>query len=532
MNQNYSTTALNNLSFTFYGFHLRNSLNQGETPVPEATQLWEQLTKLGQSLNIPELQTLTSELICYQDNQYYPAAENRKNEKYFSLLNNKKKYLEFQIPNSIGLIIKALLTPYRVHDTYAVDFTLTIENLPALEILSNLNFNFFSDLKPSLGKTLLLYAEPSASLTNYHSLSNTCINQLFVRVNNLELIAEGKLLDCPVYAYDNGEIDPSKHYHILICFNHNPPVSEQIDQATEYLLYLLWNRHKILYAYHQSRICVDNGRKKYIEIEQNIHNFSHISQSPERLQNFKILLTQLPQKSLEYSQLIRELQDHKNTIKISEKNYNNLLNKLKNLPDSNLNFVLPFLLKINNKFQAQLEAELCFLTLASQLFQELLNNIRGIVAIDQIENDRKFQEYLQKQEQQFEREIRQQEQDFQQTLQQKTEQFQTKLQEKEQQRLEQIRQQEEKSQEQEKKLEWFITLFGTGLAVSSISSAIAADLGIKIVQYLSIKLPSWWTTNELAKSSYSALVNLFFHIGVGVIFAFLAVTMLWLFQKK
>ncbi len=58
MSQNSPTLELGNPSLTLYAFHLRNSISQGfQNTVPEASQLWEQLTNLGQTLNITQLQT-------------------------------------------------------------------------------------------------------------------------------------------------------------------------------------------------------------------------------------------------------------------------------------------------------------------------------------------------------------------------------------------------------------------------------------------------------------------------------------------
>ncbi|MUG92910.1 hypothetical protein F7734_10835 [Scytonema sp. UIC 10036] len=71
MNEITQNFGLRSPSITLYAFHLRNSANQGfALTVPEASQLWEQLVVFGNTLQIPELQTLQQKLICYENDQY------------------------------------------------------------------------------------------------------------------------------------------------------------------------------------------------------------------------------------------------------------------------------------------------------------------------------------------------------------------------------------------------------------------------------------------------------------------------------
>ncbi len=75
MNEILQNLGLHSPSITLYAYHLRNSINQGEElTVAEAPQIWEQLVDLGNKFHITELQTLRQQLICYQNNQYFPQA--------------------------------------------------------------------------------------------------------------------------------------------------------------------------------------------------------------------------------------------------------------------------------------------------------------------------------------------------------------------------------------------------------------------------------------------------------------------------
>jgi hypothetical protein len=496
MNNNYLSEPLNSLSITFYSFHLRNNINYGEKPVSDADKLWQQLTYLGHTLNIPELKTLASELICYENNQYKPELENRVNKEYSSLLHHQAEGLDFSISVANGIKINGFIIPFLLHDTYATDLTLTSENPLNPDQLQAMNL--FSDLQPSLGQSLLVYAQPNLSLDDYNTLANTCANQIFDKSHNLEESkVKSSLLKCPIFVYENGENDPSKHCHIIIWFNPNSTIPEQIDQVNEYLLYLLLSRHKILYAYHQSRICVANLKKEHTEIEQKINKFSQIAQSNNRLKQFKMLLIQLPQKSLQYSQLLRELSDHYNTIQVNEKNYRKFITKIETLPNSDSNFLQAFLDQVNDKFKPQIEADISFLSPANKLFEELINNIRGIVAIDQIQSDRKFKIILQKRDEEFEK----------------------KLQEQNQKWLEQLREQDEKNADRDKKNQSLIAFFGTAFAVSGVSAGAISQPGKTLIETLSLNNPVLLKKNNLLTFIFFNSFDIVFHIIVGILVA-------------
>lgn len=126
MNKIPQNWGLRSPSLTLYGFHLRNTINQGLEPtVAAAPRLWEELVDLGNALHIGELQTLRQELICYEGDRYFPEAEDILGAEYFTLLQNNEPSLHFQVPPpSGGLELQGLLCPFRLHDTYAIDLTL------------------------------------------------------------------------------------------------------------------------------------------------------------------------------------------------------------------------------------------------------------------------------------------------------------------------------------------------------------------------------------------------------------------------
>ena len=463
-----------------------------------------------------ELSDIKQQLICYENGNYQPTAEDRLDfGNYCNLLRGRLNEIDFQLSdNTSGLIIEGSLSPFRVHDIYALDLTLRIKNTVEISQLDQLNIqshlsSFNIDFQPSLGQTLLFYAETQISSENYPDLAHNCISQLMPSNSNLELVSEGKILGCSVFVYDNWEIELNKQNHILLFFNSSSTPPEKLGEASRDLLLLMCSYHKILYAYNQSRSCKHNCTPLYKYLEEQIKNFSQTAQSHDRLQNFKQLLSELPQKSLEYSKILRDLEDHKNTIKNNIFNYEKLTNKLQQLSNREITFLQAFLDYAQNKLSLQIKADQNFLIPGQKMFQELISNIRGIVAIDQVESDRKFQLDLQTRDEQF----------------QKT------LQEQRDQREDDLRIQEENEQKREKKIEWWITFVGTALAVSGISSAVVTDPAKTILKNFSRELFQFCLTNNLCSYFSYGFLDILFHVFVGILMAFVAVIILALFKK-
>lgn len=417
MIQNLQALELSNPSLTIYTFHLRDGIGNGfQNPLPEASQIWEQLIKLGQVLHISKLKKLTSELICYEEEQYCPEAEDRKRTDQFSLLRNKDTRLDFQFLSQPELQITGFLSPFRYHDTYFIDLTISSKNKIKPTQLTNFNpqYQLLSPhLQASLGQTLFFYAELTTLSDNCSDLADACVQQLLPEKESVELVDEGRLFDCPIFIYDNGKTDPTLQRYLIIWFNPNSTVLEQLNKEDEKLFYesltyLLWSRHKILYAYSQSRWCYEKIKPLYTEIEEHIKDFGCTIQAEGRLEELKYLLGKLPETSLIYGQQVREIEDHKNTIKENIRNYINLTKKIKQLSKSDLAFLKQFSGLANNRLIPQIESDLSLLRPVQPLFQELLSSIRSIVAIDQVESDRQFLRDLQQKEEDLQEEFRKQ----------------------------------------------------------------------------------------------------------------------------
>lgn len=408
-----ATTTVANPKLTLLAFHLRNSLAQGDEPVENADYLWEQCQKLGQKLSIPRLETLIKRLKNSNGKIGFSPLNDNPASDYLELLppNEKGQHLiDFSaIPNGIFLQLRGEVYPLQIHDTYAVDITLRYP-YPKVQIaqLNGLNFQeclLPNQIQSSLGQTLILFLQPLEKVENARTFAEACLKHLLSNSESEKLLnyspSPGKFLGSPIFEYDNGESQPSKHLHILVWLNSDPQTKTLEAEGSYYqhLLNLLCCRSKILYTYNESRWCNNQARLGYQKLEKQLKSIKILpSDKTERLIQLKQWLVEIPEIAFNYACYLRDLEIHRTTIETNAKNYRSWLDKLQDTSlkeRDNLDFFAKFLNLTHATFIEQINVDLAYLTPGEKLFEQMINTIRGIVETEQAERDRNLQKTIQ-----------------------------------------------------------------------------------------------------------------------------------------
>ncbi len=122
-----------------------------------------------------------------------------------------------------------------------------------------------------------------------------------------------------------------------------------------------------------------------------------IQQRPEtRLEQLKQKLTEMPSKTFDYAGYLRDLEDHKTAIATNAANYETWLEKIRefSLEDDNIEFLEYFLNKRTKLFQNQIQTNLNYLKPGQQLFDQMLGSIRGIVDIEQAQQEKRLERWI------------------------------------------------------------------------------------------------------------------------------------------
>lgn len=393
MNNTQLTGKLANPKLTLFAFHLCSNLAKGDKQPVEADHLWHKCVTLGKLLKTdPKLDSLPE----YVSNRN---SKNSQQSDYLELFQSDgDKVVSFTtVSQPDKLPLTGGIYPLQLHDSYALDFTLLAPN-STVEINQLINLNFQGCLLPceiqaSLGQTLVLFAKPFKFSGNHQDLAVACVDALF---QNLEpkqpkpyFIGDGKLLGSPIFEFDNSQEDPRLKCHILVWLDTDEKTSEQEASGNYYrpLIDLLCCRSKILYVYYQAHRCNEEARKLYSQLEEKVAEFSHLkSERKDRLEQLEGWLTELPQIGLTYARYLRDIELHQIAIETNVVNYSHWLKKLSDCRVNeidNLDFLQEFIDGSCQKiFQQQIKVNMSYLTAGKQLFQQMIETIRGIVEVD------------------------------------------------------------------------------------------------------------------------------------------------------
>ena len=397
---------MKNFSITLYAFHLRHTLAHTPDQVLEnADLLWDKLTKIGvDSFPSISLQDIKSQLICYENGKYEPQKEvGRKTE----WLTNSKDLDLGSFSTTDRFKINGNLQPLLLNDTYAVDLTLLPEsanidiNVPQIKHFKPSCF-LPSQIQASLGQTLWIYGEVDAN-EDCKLLSEKIANALVAGTNlNPVSTHSGELFASSLFIYQandpNEPNNPVKQCQILILLNNQQANTVQlIGDAYDRLLNLLCCYHKILFVNYQASQSYQDARTVYSYLEKKIQEFQTLISNPKtQISDLKKLLSEIPQKSFDYTRCLQDLQIHNTSIQTNFKNYRICLNKITAINNqTSPQFWQDFLDKDCQKWQEQIQTDINYLTPGQELFGQFVDTIRGIVETEQTESDRSLERTVQ-----------------------------------------------------------------------------------------------------------------------------------------
>ena len=393
MNNTQLTGKLANPKLTLFAFHLCNNLAKGDKqPADNSDRLWQKCAALGHVLQTnPQLDSLPEKL----SNRN---SQNSQQIDYLELYESDgDRIVSFTtVSQPDRLPLTGGIYPLQLHDTYALDFTL-LSPYSTVEInqLSNLNFQgclLPCEIEASLGQTLVLFAKPVDFAGSHQDLAVACVDALFqnseLKHPKPYLIGEGKLLGSPIFEFDNSQEEPRLKCHILVWLDTDEKTSE-IEASGNYyrpLINLLCCSSKILYVYYQAHRCNEEARKLYRQLEEKVAEFSHLkSDRKQRLEQLEGWLAQLPQIGLTYARYLRDIELHQIAIETNAKNYSYWLKKLGDSSVEeidNLDFIQEFIDNSCKIFQQQIKLNMSYITAGKELFQQMIETIRGIVEVD------------------------------------------------------------------------------------------------------------------------------------------------------
>jgi len=322
--------------------------------------------------------------------------------------------------NGTPLPIAGLATPLRIDNTYVLALNLRRpefdENqkktnpidVNVLELLNPSGCLMPSEIGSSLGQTLLLtvwYTEEKQWLPwkfpqnrqELRKLADNCLREFIPNQYPCpDFSREGQLFGSPIFEY--GVPNQEKDYcHILIWIFCEAATSDKFIDHYSSFVNLFYYLNKTVATYKLSRQVNQVVRQEYQAIQSYINNIFlgkpiHKTLTPDKLNQFKEYLRDIPQKYLSYSQLISELDHYRLTIDINAQNYKRELSNIESkLPAENLSFLSHFFDEDYRLFTEQIQLDLGYFQPGAGLLEKAMTAIQGRVNIDQAESDRTLQ---------------------------------------------------------------------------------------------------------------------------------------------
>jgi hypothetical protein len=390
LHNNCQNKTMKNFTISFYFYHLCHSLTDApEKLSADADKLWKGLAKFG------------------EENSLFPELKLNSNSDESGWLTPNSSPINFEkIDTTEDWKIEGNLLPFRLHDTYFADLTLSPQPsdfyLQSSEIQQfPINALLPDKINPSLGQTIWIYGEVDKGDRYCQEIADEYVRAITKDSNYAEptLVNVGKLFGSLLYEYEAAHKDEPKNIakkcHFLVLINNSEANTVELaGKAYEWLRDLLCCRHKILFVYQQSRENYLQGRKLYSELEKEIGHFSEeVETADGRLDYLKDLLKNLPQNYLNYARCLRDLKAHQTTIETNTSNYQICQEKIANLgevPPSWQEFLTRCEL-----WQRQIKTDLNYLSPGQDLFQQVVNTARSIAEIDQAESDRSLEKTIQ-----------------------------------------------------------------------------------------------------------------------------------------
>jgi|AGSF01.1.fsa_nt_gi hypothetical protein len=200
---------------------------------------------------------------------------------------------------------------------------------------------------------------------------------------------EGKLLGSYIVEYGN----PSRNLNrILIVFYLTEATPEKIKPIYWNLPELFLYYHKIAYTFQFSRQAyqeADELIRNNIEVElRKIMKLDTQAETSELdLEGLKKQLITLIKIAPKYTLKLRNLEYALNTVNINVGNYQRILKRFQQETEDDLEFFVRFLNRECHTFPTQIQADLNYLKPASNLLDQAISSIRGLVEIEQAKLD-------------------------------------------------------------------------------------------------------------------------------------------------
>jgi hypothetical protein len=373
-----------------YEFELKSFLRKENKKVSAENLINEELSK--EELDFIHI-SLDKKIQSYDIDNYFPISIQQEND------------------------VKAEIYPLRLYDSYALGLNFyppqqlnnkkfNIEEIKEYQLnADNCLFLPQENKNPFLGQTILITAKLTGKDRNKSSewLKNNIADQyleaLFHQDTNFRKPAfnrAGKLFGRPVFEYGiSRQLD--NYIHVLIWLINDKDEKHIFERTYSKILDLFFFRTKVINAYKETRKHSEQAKRRNLRIEKKLEDMVGGSSSKKGLNNLHLTeiydnLVELNKMSVIYANMLRDIEDHQNTIVNNSRNYSDKVREIKSIfPSESLGFLSFFGERTCRSFKDQVTAELGYFQHGIDLVDNVVDALRGQIAIEQTNRERELQ---------------------------------------------------------------------------------------------------------------------------------------------
>lgn len=301
---------------------------------------------------------------------------------------------------------KGYYYPQRLNDVYALLLDCSIEDsetepcssddLSWLQGLKDIMQAKLGDYEPQkiIGKTLMLsFAIPSTIETSfYDEIAAKCCQILLPEINcQQSVVRSGEFLNGRLFEYWDYDSSTQERHHLLIGIYPDKNTIETL--ATDYyaeFINLLHYRHKILWAYQQSRVLKRRLIAAMPEVRGCRKDVKSVSGAEFDISKLESTLSIAREKQFDYAEELRLLIDQKHTIEINLHNYQQRLRRIRQKSQAELICLDDIAKLAENRYSLQIQKDYDNLSPELDLLDKLVMHINVNIDLRKEQRDRKF----------------------------------------------------------------------------------------------------------------------------------------------
>jgi undecaprenyl pyrophosphate synthase len=318
-------------------------------------------------------------------------------------LERETEYLELAAPqkkpklNPVNTSLEGYYYPVRLNDVYGLQIDCSVNNLTEPQLVDSfaaikteLEEKHFITPPLTIGQTWLV----SGWLTDNcqqepEVIAKSCYEVLFKNKNwEQHLYSQGTFLKGKFF--ELWQPQNVSNDHVIIALFPNREMAEKAGKFYPDWMGLFCYRHKITWAYHQSRFLKKALNTHYQKIDENTKILQY---SDQNLNSLRKVFNNIQDIINQYTTDLLNLSFQKQTIDINLVNYQTRLEFIKKQleEESDLEGLDKFSNLVKNKYLVQLDKDTENMQLGLRLLENNINAIRSRLELDKAEREKTFQ---------------------------------------------------------------------------------------------------------------------------------------------